>query len=66
MGSQGATVDLELLSGSSPALLLPIQVGANPQQRGTSPELPAGSYSVQAAAPSPCTWSVVAEAKARS
>jgi hypothetical protein len=66
MGSQGATVDLEVLSGSQPALLLPIELGSNPQRRGTSPALPAGTYSVQAAAPNPCTWSVVAESKARS
>ena len=66
LGSAGATVDLQVLSGSQPAFVLPIEIGSNPQRRGTSPALPAGTYSVQAAAPNPCTWSVVAESKARS
>ncbi len=66
VGSQGSAVDLQVLSGSQPAFVLPIEIGSNPQRRGTSPPLAAGTYSVQAAAPNPCTWSVVAEPKARS
>jgi hypothetical protein len=66
LGSEGTTVDLEVLSGSQPALVLPIEIGSNPQRRGTSPALPAGTYTVQAAAPGPCTWSVVAKPTARS
>ena len=66
LGSEGTTVDLQVLSGSQPALVLPIEIGSNPQRRGTSPALPAGTYDVQASAPNPCTWSVVAESKASS